>query len=75
MPGTTAFTIFKELTNPISMSHMILDRLEGGNTTGDELFRELGVDVGVYLDELVEKKFVIKNGDGTYSLNSDVLPS
>jgi len=55
---------------------MILDRLEKGVATGDELVRELGVDyIEVYLDKLVDKKLVINNGGGTYSLNSDGLPS
>ncbi|TKY92329.1 MAG: hypothetical protein C5S46_01200 [Candidatus Methanomarinus sp.] len=58
------------------VSQMILDRLEKGVATGDELVRELGVDyIEVYLDKLVDKKLVINNGGGTYSLNSDGLPS
>jgi hypothetical protein len=50
---------------------MILDRLEKGVATGDELVRESVVDdIEVYLDELVEKKLAINNGGSTYSLNS-----
>ena len=30
-------------------------------------------DIEVHLDELVDKKFVINNGDGIYSLCSDGL--
>ncbi len=41
----------------------------------DELVREFGVDdIEVHLDKLVDKKLVINNGDGIYSLNSDGLP-
>jgi len=53
------------------VSQMILDRLEKGDATGDELVLELVVgDIEVYLDELVEKKLATNNGGGTYSLNS-----
>ena len=42
----------------------------------DELVREFGVDdIEVHLDKLVDKKLVINNGDGTYSLCSDGLLS
>ena len=50
---------------------MILNRLEKGDATGDELVLESVVDdIEVYLDELVEKKLAINNGGSTYSLNS-----
>jgi len=50
---------------------MIFNRLEKGDATGDELVLELVVDdIEVYLDELVDKKLLINNGDGIYSLNS-----
>ena len=40
----------------------------------DELVREFGVDdIEVHLDKLVDKKLVINNGDGAYSLSSDGL--
>ena len=55
---------------------MILDRLEKGDATGDELVLELVVgDIEVYLDELVEKKLATNNGGGTYSLNSGCVAS
>ena len=67
---------FHELTYGDMVSQMILTRLEKGDATGDDLVRELGVDyIEVYLDKLVDKKLVINNGSGTYSLNINGLPS
>ena len=56
------------------VSQMILERLKKGGATVDELVGELGIDdIEVHLDKLVDKKLVINNGDGTYSLSSDGL--
>jgi len=57
-----------------STTYLPSDRLEKGGATVDELLRELGIeDIEVHLDELVDKKLGINNGDGTYSLCSDFL--
>ena len=58
------------------VSQMILDRLEKGYVTGDELVWELEIDdIEVHLDKFVDKELVINNGDGIYSFNSDGLLS
>ena len=56
-----------ELAHGDIVSQMILNRLEKGDATGDELVLESVVDdIEVYLDELVEKKLAINNGGSIY---------
>lgn len=64
------FEEFHDLAYNDMLSQMILDRLEKGNATDDEISHEFGVDdIEKHLEYLIRKKLVIKNIDGSYSLN------
>lgn len=64
------FEEFHELAYNDMLSQMILDRLEKRNATEGEIGQEFGVDdIEKHLEYLIRKKQVIKNSDGSYSLN------
>lgn len=64
------FEEFHDMAYSDMLSQMILDRLEKGNATEDEICHEFGVaDTEKHLEYLIRKKLVIKNIDGSYSLN------
>lgn len=52
------------------LSQMIVDRLKKGNATEEEIGNEFGVDdIEKQLEYLVKKKLVVRNSDGSYSLD------
>jgi len=51
---------------------MILDRLESGSATVEELDRVFGVDdVEMHVESMIMRKLVIRNDNGSFSLNRD----
>jgi len=64
------FEEFHDLAYNDMLSQMILDRLKKGNATEEEICQEFGVaDIEKEMEYLTRKKQVIKNIDGSYSLN------
>lgn len=64
------FGEFHDMAYSDMLSQMILDRLKKGNATEVEIGQEFGVaDIEKYMECLIRKKLVIKNIDGSYSLN------
>lgn len=48
----------------------MFDRLKKGNATEEEIGHDFGVDdIEKHMEYLILKKLVIKNSDGSYSLN------
>lgn len=49
---------------------MILDRLKKGNATEEEIVHEFGADdIDKHIEFLIQKKLIVRNSDGSYSLN------
>lgn len=66
------FEKFEEMGYSDMLSRMILDRLNKGNVTLDELVQYFGVDdVEAHMELLVKKKLVRENAEGLFSLNRD----
>ncbi len=64
------FEEFHDMAYSDMLSQMILDRLKKGNATEEEICQEFGVaDIEKDMEYLTRKKQVIKNIDGSYSLN------
>jgi hypothetical protein len=64
------FEDFHDMGYSDMLSQMILDRLKKGNATEEEIGHEFGVDdIDKHLKYLVKKNLVIRNTDGSYSLN------
>lgn len=63
------FEEFHDMGYSDMLSQMILDRLNKGNATEEEIFHEFGVDdIEKHMEYLVQKKLVVRNSDGSYSL-------
>ena len=64
------FEQFHDMGYSNMLSQMILDRLKKENATIEEMGHEFGVDdIDKQIDFLVQKKLVVRNSDGSYSLN------
>ena len=63
------FEEFHDMGYSDMLSQMILDRLNKGNATEEEIFHEFGVDdIEKHMEYLVKKKSIVRNSDGSYSL-------
>ncbi|MBW6471474.1 MAG: hypothetical protein K0A90_09710 [Methanosarcinaceae archaeon] len=66
------FNEFHDMAYSDMLSQMILDRLESGSTTIEELSINFGVDdVEAHVQNLIQRKLVVKNSAGLFSLNRD----
>ncbi len=64
------FEEFHDLAYSDMLSQMIVDRLKKGNATEEEIGHEFGVDdIEKHMECMVKKKLVVRNNDGSYSLN------
>ncbi len=64
------FEDFHDMGYNDMLSQMILDRLKKGNVTEEEIGHEFGVDdIEKHMEYLVQKKLIVRNSDGSYSLN------
>ncbi len=64
------FEDFHDMGYSDMLSQMILDHLKKGNATEKEIGHEFGVDeIEKHMEYLVQKKLVVRNSDGSYSLN------
>ena len=64
------FEDFHDMGYSDMLSQMIVDRLKKGNATEEEIGNEFGVDdIEKHMEYLVQKKLVVRNSDGSYSLN------
>ena len=63
---------FHDLAYSDMLSQMILDRLELGSETVEELSLNFGVsDIEAHMQILIQRKLVVKNDDDSFSLNRD----
>ncbi|NOR59959.1 MAG: hypothetical protein GQ469_04940 [Methanosarcinales archaeon] len=66
------FDEFHDAAYSDMLSQMILDRLESGSATVEDLNRNFGVDdIEKHVESMIQKKLVTKNSDGSFSLNRD----
>lgn len=66
------FDEFHDTAYSDMLSQMILDRLESGSATVEDLNRNFGVDdIEKHVESMIQKKLVTKNSDGSFSLNRD----
>lgn len=66
------FDEFHDMAYSDMLSQMILDRLESGSATVEDLNRYFGVDdIEKCVESMILKKLVTKNSDGSFSLNRD----
>jgi len=66
------FDEFHDTAYSDMLSQMILDRLESGSATVEDLNRNFGVDdIEKHVESMILKKLVTKNSDGSFSLNRD----
>lgn len=63
---------FHDMAYSDMQSQMILDRMESGSVTVEELCLNFGVDdIEAHVQSLIRRKLVVKNDDGSFSLNVD----
>jgi len=66
------FNEFHDMAYSDMLSQMILDRLESGSATVDDLNNNFGVDdIETHVQSLIRRKLVVKKDDGSFSLNRD----
>lgn len=66
------FDEFHDTAYSDMLSQMILDRLESGSATVEDLNRNFGIDdIEKHVESMIQKKLVTKNSDGSFSLNRD----
>ena len=66
------FNEFHDMAYSDMLSQMILDRLESGSATVEELSLNFGVDdIEAHVQILIQRKLVVKNDDDSFSLNRD----
>ena len=66
------FNEFHDMAYSDMLSQMILDRLESGSATVEELDRVFGVDdIEMHVESMIMRKLVIRNDNGSFSLNRD----
>lgn len=54
------------------MPQMILDSLESGSATVEDLNKIFDVyDIEIHIKSMIQRKLVVKNEDGSFSLNRD----
>jgi hypothetical protein len=64
------FEDFHDMGYSDMLSQMIMDRLKKESATEEEIVHEFGVDdIDKHIESLVKKKLVVRNSDGSYSLN------
>lgn len=66
------FDKFHDMAYSDMLSQMILDHLELGSATVENLSQKFAVeDIEIYMESMLIRKSVIKNSDGSFSLNRD----
>ena len=66
------FNEFHDMAYSDMLSQMILDRLELGSETVEELCLNFGVDdIEEHVQNLIQRKLIVKNDDDSFSLNRD----